>query len=406
MTWLFIEPSDVWFFRDGRPFVAGEGHTAQTTFPPSPLTVQGALRSLILSSTSIDWEDFWQQRGTAAQEMGKRIGYPLEKNVREASLGQFKMQGPFIGRYSWVESGKGYQAELLTPLPLDTFYRKADAKWQALRPKRQTDNQPTKQWTNWPAHLHRLSAPTAIHDSPPKEGGFLDSGGLDAYLQGEPFDLMKDKRGEALRPFVSEPRLGIALNYDYRHAADQMLYQSEFMRPQTSTFTKKSSPESYGLLVKLGETITLPLPDGVMAIGGESRAAHYHILPAAESPHALPTAQDSQQFKIVLQTPAWFAEGWQPLNGQWSEIFKGASTANVRCTAVALGRPLFIGGWDVANNGHKAMRNFVPAGSVYYFTADHPIQLPEAFTQTPIGSLPLDRQGFGAYASCAWDWLD
>jgi CRISPR-associated protein Cmr3 len=404
MTWLFIEPADVWFFRDGRPFVAGEGHTAQTTFPPSPLTVQGALRSLILSNENVDWEDFWNQRGKAAQEMGKRIGYPLEKGVRPASLGQFKMQGPFVGR--WVESGKGYRAELLTPLPLDTFYRQADEKWQALQPKRQTNNPLDQQWTNWSSHLHQLSPPDKKHSSPPKERGFLNSDGLDAYLQGEPFVLMKGKGKEVLRPFVSEPRLGIAINYDYRHAADQMLYQSEFTRPQSAAFTKKSSPESYGLLVKLDEAVTLPASEGVMGIGGEARAAHYRLLSSAESPQGLPSVNTSQQFKLVLQTPAWFTEGWQPTNGQWSEVFKGTEDANVQCVAVAVGRPLFIGGWDVANNGHKAMRSFVPAGSVYYFTADQPIPLPEAFTQTPNSDLPLDKQGFGAFASGAWDWLD
>ena len=33
MTWLFIEPTDVWFFRDGRPFPTGGGHTARGIFP-------------------------------------------------------------------------------------------------------------------------------------------------------------------------------------------------------------------------------------------------------------------------------------------------------------------------------------------------------------------------------------
>jgi hypothetical protein len=99
-------------------------------------------------------------------------------------------------------------------------------------------------------------------------------------------------------------------------------------------------------------------------------------------------------------------EGWQPTNGQWTTVFKNTAGANLQCVAVALGKSLFLGGWDVANNGHKAMRSFVPAGSVYYFTADSPVSLPAAFTQTPEGSLPLDKQGFGAFASGTWNWLD
>ncbi|MBL8152360.1 MAG: CRISPR-associated protein Cmr3, partial [Blastocatellia bacterium] len=38
---LFIEPSDVWLFRDARPFAAGEQSRATSLFPPTPRTIQG-----------------------------------------------------------------------------------------------------------------------------------------------------------------------------------------------------------------------------------------------------------------------------------------------------------------------------------------------------------------------------
>ncbi|MCX7643489.1 MAG: type III-B CRISPR module-associated protein Cmr3, partial [Armatimonadetes bacterium] len=51
----------------------------------------------------------------------------------------------------------------------------------------------------------------------------------------------------------------------------------------------------------------------------------------------------------------------------------------------ALTRPNKFGGFDVAKERPKPIRNFVPAGSVYFFESDEPIQLPEdfAFTETP-----------------------
>lgn len=53
MAWFFIEADDVLMFRDGRPFTAGESHVIQSLFPPSPLTLQGALRSYILNQAGV-----------------------------------------------------------------------------------------------------------------------------------------------------------------------------------------------------------------------------------------------------------------------------------------------------------------------------------------------------------------
>jgi len=33
---IAIRAVDVWLFRDGKPFTAGEDHIAESAFPPSP----------------------------------------------------------------------------------------------------------------------------------------------------------------------------------------------------------------------------------------------------------------------------------------------------------------------------------------------------------------------------------
>ena len=38
---ILIEPTDVWLFRDGRPFNRGQDHSAQSVFPPLPTVMQG-----------------------------------------------------------------------------------------------------------------------------------------------------------------------------------------------------------------------------------------------------------------------------------------------------------------------------------------------------------------------------
>src|SRR5947199_9617527 len=44
---IFIEPTEPLLFRTGRPFNAGANNFAETIFPPTPETLQGALRAMI-----------------------------------------------------------------------------------------------------------------------------------------------------------------------------------------------------------------------------------------------------------------------------------------------------------------------------------------------------------------------
>jgi CRISPR-associated protein Cmr3 len=44
---IFIEPTEPLLFRTGRPFTAGENTFAESIFPPTPETLQGALRATI-----------------------------------------------------------------------------------------------------------------------------------------------------------------------------------------------------------------------------------------------------------------------------------------------------------------------------------------------------------------------
>jgi hypothetical protein len=66
VTTLFLEPLDVWLFRDGRPFMAGQQFRAASRFPPSPLVVQGALRAyhLMVHSTVPLWDSRSCRRGS------------------------------------------------------------------------------------------------------------------------------------------------------------------------------------------------------------------------------------------------------------------------------------------------------------------------------------------------------
>lgn len=85
MTWLFIEPDDVWLFRDGHPFSAGEGHIARCLFPPTPLTLQGALRSSLLAMSGVTLDEYRQQTTPKARALAENIGLPPHIRTERAA---------------------------------------------------------------------------------------------------------------------------------------------------------------------------------------------------------------------------------------------------------------------------------------------------------------------------------
>ncbi len=385
MSWMLIEPSDVWSFRDGKPMLTGGGYITHSLFPPAPLTVQGAIRSLILGHSDVEWAAFREQSTSKARDLGQVIGYPAQ-GERKASLGAFALRGPFLAR---LEQGKWLR---YVPLPADVRRTKERApRYFSLQPARRQDFE-----SSWPASNLR---PLWPYQEDGIEGIderlWLSERSLDDYLHMRPFDVLPTRD-----LFDTEPRLGIALDYSQRRPLQGMLYQIEFVRPR----------DQVGLLVWLSDSVDLPSPQGVLRLGGEGRSAHYRALTDEEAKADAGLNQVPSRFKMVFLTPTYFDGGWQPTGGDagWSDLIG----VPVQLVSAALGRPQRIGGWDIAARGgrgwHKPIRAFVPAGSVYFFEADQPPELPlGSICQTPTDQdLPLDRLGFGQVAIGTWEWLD
>ncbi|MCL6507484.1 MAG: hypothetical protein K6T59_10685, partial [Bryobacteraceae bacterium] len=99
MTRLFVEPADVWLFRDGRPFAGGEDHRAISIFPPTPYTIQGAVRSAKLAHSGASFTD----QSTWPAEVGRPDDY-----------GALTLRGPFLAK----RDGTGKLVRYF-PLPAD-----------------------------------------------------------------------------------------------------------------------------------------------------------------------------------------------------------------------------------------------------------------------------------------------
>lgn len=374
LSWYFIEPSDVWFFRDALPYDAGEGGFARSLFPPSPATLAGAFRSYLLAQSNARW-DYLHQSSQQARQIQQAIG-------DSSQAGSFRMQGPFFA--SRTQTGR---TSIYAPLPAGV-YRRTKTRLNAFRPVQTSPFQ-----ANWKGGCpHPLWPPHGARQDEPPESGWLDKTALEQYLQGNDFSIIQDLSGEELR-------LGIALEGDTKRPRPRMLYNTAFLR------LNSRSGSRYGLLARV-EADDLP-ERGCLQLGGEGRSALFEKV--AENDLDLifspPGAPKTTQILLLLLTPAWFKDGWQSLNAnQWTHIL---GKPVKRLVTAALGRPLYLGGWDLANPGHKSMLACFPPGSTFYLELETPSSLQDlqdiAFTQSPTSTLYQDI-GFGRVAVGLWDW--
>jgi CRISPR-associated protein Cmr3 len=351
--WYFIEPCDVWMFRDSKPFTAGQSFVARSQFPPTPQTMQGVVRSNYLETQNVNWQAYGKGKINTA------VGTPSE-------LGDFSQIGPLVGQ----QTNAGIA--MLMPAPLDVVRSKSGDQTPLLLAPQATAGHVR---TSAPFAGWRPLAPASRVDDLTYAGGWLDEAGIKAYLKGQ----APSSWVESSALFVHEERVGLALASGKRTAREHHLYHAQYVRPQPGV----------GLLVGTNDAY---LPnDAVINIGGESRSGYCTAVDFTPLSGAT-----SGRIKLVLLTPAYFSGGSGPADGDWSRWVGGG-----RLVSTAIGRPQPISGWDVANNRPKPLNQYVPAGSVFYFEDAEWQGVP--FTETPEGMLDHGAIGFGGALTATWN---
>jgi len=98
---------------------------------------------------------------------------------------------------------------------------------------------------------------------------------------------------------------------------------------------------------------------------------------------------------LYLTTPALY-DGWRP-----------PAFAGLRLVAAAVGRPLSLGGWDLAKKRPKDMTRAVPAGSTYFFAVEQLDAAREFVTRfhwnDPLSRPGTGREGLGLSLCGVWD---
>jgi CRISPR-associated protein Cmr3 len=357
MMELFLEPVDVWLFRDGKPFDALSDHRAASLFPPSPTVIQGAIRSHHLVVKGVDLRD----RNAIQNAVGTAEDF-----------GALRLRGPFITKR------EGSKITRYFPVPANVVPDKKTQGYRLLRPRRRQEMPHVL--TSAPADLPMLLWPPE-ESEPGKEGS-------SQWMAEE--ELLKCLRGELANAvgseelFVRENRFGIGLEDATRTTKESALYEVEFIRPCPGV----------GLWVQVDGYSGWP-EEGEICLGGEGRGAHFtriqQELGWPRVPDTLP-----KHFKVYFASPTYFQGGWKPKDG-WGRFFYGPVTLQ----AVALNRYESRGGFDWASNAQKPARRYVPAGSVYYFTCEGEAQLrPDLINEAITES--YSEIGFGQVIITEW----
>lgn len=357
MMQIFIEPSDVLLFRDGRPFAAGQDHRAVSVFPPSPLTLQGAIRSRALADAFPDEHSFFP---TSSAEIGYSSDY-----------GKLRLRGPFLAR----EHGGALTRYF--PVPADVVTAGCGHP-VALQPLPASEEFPFLSGSPAP---HLLWARTS--ERVEAAAGWLSETELQRYLDGRSFELTRED-GLFQRETRSHTGIDSSVKRPRQDDMGGHLFQIEFVRLHAGT----------GLWA---EVAGLPIkPHGLLRIGGEGRAATYREVAGA----VLSSERRVRgRFKLYFATAAFFSGGWQPTD--WSRFLQGGG---VRLVAAAVSRFEPLAGFDLAKKQHKPMSGMVPPGSVYFFESEAEVTVADAVTDDR-GPEKLGQIGFGQVFVGRWEYV-
>lgn len=366
--WLDLEPNDILFFRGPEPFNAGESGYVASEFPPTPRTLQGALRAAFLEANGVDMSEY--VNGASTGPLIEALG----KADEEIKL---DLRGPYLTR-----DGKP-----CVPAPLNLVQR--DGALVGLAPAEApivTD-------------IGDIRSPGRLPDGASRtKGKWLPLADLERLLAGR--DVPVEKLFSPLGvSFHQEPKVGLARDARSRAAAEGMLY----------TILTLRAGENVGLAVSIGG---LPpearLPE-LLKWGGEGRFVWSREIEAPTTcTHRTEVASRIDgRFRLVFLQPALFGGGWLPdgfeREGAESGIRWRGELEEMECTLVgaALDKPRRIGGWDMKTRRPRPLESHVPAGSVYFFETDAPgEEVVDALDDAKLGR--NTNMGFGHVLVGGW----
>lgn len=397
MNTILLQPTDVLFFRDGRPMEGAlSGHGASW---PLPTVTDAAIHAALHRS---------ELESHTHHHDSNRGGDPKRK------FGSLTHTGPFPVSPS---------DDWCFPRPLDLQANSSIPSVFPLAPNRIPSNWSCPSELIYPCLNNQLPSKEVL---PPR---WLSKSSYERYIRGESFDLRGRSDAEI---FSEEHQVGIAIepiSGTTGHGETKgKIYSAHYLRMRegwrmgiiASTSEKKGDDRVDLLPMLLGK-------DNKICIGGQQRIctaicnpADKLSLPIGMTDGFRKLSNDRYAVKWVLLTPAVFPEitasadatshpgGWLPgwISAQdapekklekrqvalrdesrtkrkdreprdvWRRRIKELLPIRAHLVAAIVERPLVVTGWALANpdagrqEGAKPTHLAVPAGAVYYFEAD------------------------------------
>jgi CRISPR-associated protein Cmr3 len=371
---LHLEPLDVLFFRDGRPFTPASRGVSGL---PSPQTLAGAVRTQLLREVGCDF-----QKLGAAMRNGSCFAEACEVACQAGWIGRARVRGPWFAKRPHSSGGEP-QVYVPTPASLHKPKGSKDVIPDDKELLRLDPLSPSRHLPGWrpPADGMRPLWPGQYVRSE-RTGGYLTPDGLAEFLLGNvpPYKEVLD-----LDTFADfDHRTGIGVEPDRLTAEESILYSASFLvlKPEVMLYAEVDLPGG-APSDALAAARSIPL-------GGEGRQVRVHAGAKFDWHRVQPSAAPGRT-AALLTTPGIFKERWRP-----------ACLGNdVGLIAAAVPGHEAVSGWDLARGGPKPNRFAVPAGTVYFLeTPTQTLELP---------SLADDdedrRQGWGCFLKGVWNYV-
>ena len=356
---LCLDPMDVLFFRDGRPFDAASRAYGGL---PLPRTLSGALRTAMLASESFDFAKL-RDRSQTGSDGGRPTTRELLKDHGAPDwILDARFRGPWLV-LAFEEPGDTRCQAPLPLFPVPATLARLDCgkdkpgKWSRSRTRQGTP----PGWTDPGLRpLWRSGDREAKHP-----GGYLTLGGIRRFLEdGEPDDDQWYRDDEL---FGYDVRTGIGIDAETLTTASGQIYGVRMLalrhdvpikgrdglRARVVLYEEMILPESTPARDDLTHRLSRPIP-----LGGEGRHAALKVVEAVKWPDV---AADGDRSLWLLATPGIFGGR----DGHRRADRPDAIRTPARLAAASSGSPLAVSGWDIAMNGPRPTRFAVPAGAVY-----------------------------------------
>jgi len=370
-----LSPVDAWFFRDGRPYNAGESNQSDVAsiFPPPATTLVGALRAALARSRNWNGTGNWSSVPGCAEVLGRNFD----------DLGSLRFHGP------WLLHHNQSSTNLLVPLPLHVLgkavpsaHRHGHTCWQ---PQCLLTPDPAVTTTDL-GHV-RLPIASAVRTDNFQTAGlkppshcWITLEGLHQIQNGQLPDPAHVRKSSDL--YVEERRVALARSETTRTTSEGSLYSPAFIRLRRGVSIAMSIS---GLPADWNVPPLLPL-------GGEGRLAdcreasletlNLELLNLSWLDAATPNSP--RQVAVTLVTPMLPHDRLDCLSGEVQLPKPGESFFSCEGTAVVsacVGKPQFLGGWDSIERRPLPLRPVFPAGSTWFLEIRDPAPLQQLLTR-------------------------